>query len=164
MTGRRIVLLGCAGCGKTTLARRLGAGIGAPVIVLDDVWRAHGGNLEAFRAAMRQAHAGEAWISDGNFALASFDIRLPRADLLVWLDRPRWICAARAIGRVFRPGEAHELKDLVRVLAFIRRFDRVNRPRIEAEIVRHGPHLTRLRLDDERQARAFLSAQAPTSG
>jgi hypothetical protein len=33
---------------------------------------------------MTAAHAADAWLSDGNYALATFDIRLPRADLIVW--------------------------------------------------------------------------------
>jgi len=92
---RRIVLLGCAGAGKTTLARRLGERSGMPVVCLDAIWRPDWGpnDVERFRALLVEAHAGDAWISDGNFALATFDIRLPRADLIVWLDRPRLRCA-----------------------------------------------------------------------
>src|ERR1700689_785082 len=92
----RIVLLGCAGSGKSTLARRWRAATGAPAIILDDIWRPDG-DVTEFRATMARLHAGEAWISDGNFAAATFDIRLPRATLIIWLERPRWFCAWRAM-------------------------------------------------------------------
>lgn len=68
---------------------------------------------------MKQAHTGEEWISDGNFALASFDIRLPRATLVIWIERSKLYCAMRAITRVFKRGEPHRIGKLAEVLAFI---------------------------------------------
>ena len=87
----RIVILGCAGSGKTTLARQLGERTGAPVICLDEIWQSYRKekDLPAFRAVLKQAHAEDQWISDGNFALATFDIRLPRATLVIWLERSK---------------------------------------------------------------------------
>jgi adenylate kinase family enzyme len=156
---RRIVLLGCAGAGKTTLARRLGERSGVPVVCLDAIWRPDWGreDVPRFRAIMVEAHAGDAWISDGNFAQATFDIRLPRADLIVWLDRPRPVCAWRAITRVVQPGEAHQRGDLGKVLRFIQGFDRINRPRIEAMRTEHGPDVPVVRLRNDQQIAAFLS-------
>ena len=155
---QRIVVLGCAGTGKTTFARALAEAIGAPAVILDDIWRPEWGadDLETFRKLLRETHAGDRWVSDGNFALATFGLRLPRADLVVWLDRPRWLCLWRASIRVFRSGEPHRLKDLRKVWAFIWSFDRINRPRIEAQLVAHGPAAPRIYLTDKRQTRAFL--------
>ena len=156
---RRVVLLGCAGTGKTTLARRWGERTGAAVICLDAIWRPDWGpaDVEQFRALLVQAHAGDAWISDGNFALATFDIRLPRADLVVWLDRPRLVSAWRVIARVFQPGETHAPRDLGKVLRFIWGFERINRPRIEAARLEHGPDVPVVRLRNDRDIAAFLS-------
>ncbi|MGH7925255.1 MAG: AAA family ATPase [Candidatus Binatus sp.] len=148
----RIVVLGCAGSGKTTLAQRLGEATGAPVICLDAIWQPHWGkdDVPKFRTLMKKAHAGDNWISDGNYALATFDIRLPRATQVVWLDRPRLFCAWRSIARVFRPGEMHRIRDLTKVLRFIRNFDRVNRPLIEAQRIAHGPDVPVRRLTSNR--------------
>jgi adenylate kinase family enzyme len=156
----RIVILGCAGAGKTYLARRLGERADAPVICLDDIWQSHWQerDVPAFRALLEKAHAGDAWISDGNFAIATFDIRLPRATLVIWLEPSRLSCAWRAITRVFKRGEVHRIGDLIEVLAFIWRFDRVNRPRIEALRVAHGPGVAVRRLHGNRDVAAFLSA------
>jgi len=155
----RIVILGCAGSGKSTLARQLGQRTGAPVICLDAMWRAHlkEKDVPAFRALIKEAHAGDEWISDGNFALATFDIRLPRATLVIWLERPRVYCAWRAITRVFKRGEAHRIGKLAEVMAFIWKFDRVNRPRIEAARVSLGPDVPVRRLSNSREIAAFLS-------
>ena len=154
------MLLGCAGAGKTTLARRLGEVTGAPVICLDSIWQPGWGPNEVgqFREILTPTHAADAWISDGNFALATFDIRLPRADLVVWLDRPRLHCAWRAITRTFRRGEAHRPSDLLKVMRFIWGFDRINRPRIEAARLRYGAQVPVIHLHGDQDIRAFLLA------
>ncbi|MGA8491383.1 MAG: hypothetical protein WB711_13230 [Terriglobales bacterium] len=158
----RIVILGCAGSGKTTLARQLGERTGAPVICLDATWQPDWNekDVPAFRALMEKAHASDEWISDGNFAVASFDIRLPRATLVIWLERSKLSCAWRAITRVLRSGEAHQIGKLPEVLAFIWRFERVNRPRIEALRVSHGPMVPVLSLTSSREIADFLSSCA----
>ena len=159
---RRIVLLGCAGAGKTTLARRLGERTGAAVICLDAIWRPDwtSDDVGRFRALMTEAHAGDAWISDGNFALATFDIRLPRADLIVWLDRPRLFSGRRAIARVFRRGEAPRPGGLGDALRFIWGFARINRPRIEAARREHGADVPVVHLRNDREIEAFVSGFA----
>jgi adenylate kinase family enzyme len=156
----RIVVLGCAGSGKTTLARRLGERIGAPVISLDAIWQPQWttDDVANFRILMKQAHAGETWISDGNFAVATFDIRLSRATLVVWLDRPKLFCAWRAVMRVFQPGQEHRIGGLAKVLRFIWNFDRINRPLIEAQRIAHGPTVPVCRLSSNREIGAFLSS------
>ena len=159
---KRIVVLGCAGSGKTTFSRRLGEVLCAPVICLDDLWNSDraGASLPRFRQVLETMHAGDAWVSDGNFAQATFDLRLPRADLIVWLERPRPLCLWRAAGRVFRKGEAHQLRDLPKVLRFIWNFDRLNRPKIEAARQAFGASVPVMRLTNETETEAFLQARA----
>jgi len=154
----RIVLLGPAGSGKTTLARQLGERAKLPVICLDDIWRPEWtkDDVPGFRALMREAHAGERWVSDGNFAAATFDIRLPRATLIVWLERPRWLCALRAMGRVVRQDNDHRIGGLVKVLRFIANFERVNRPLIETLRIEHGSNVPITRLKSNREVNAFV--------
>ncbi|MGA9510476.1 MAG: hypothetical protein WBV55_17790 [Candidatus Sulfotelmatobacter sp.] len=154
----RIVILGCAGSGKTTFARQLGERTGVPVICLDDLWQPHWDdkNVPVFRRLVEKAHAGDEWISDGNFALATFDIRLPRATMVIWLERSKLFCMWSAMTRVFKRGEAHRIGKLAKVLKFIWNFDRVNRPRIEAARASHGPDVPVLRLRTSREIAAFL--------
>jgi adenylate kinase family enzyme len=123
----RIVILGCAGAGKTTLAQELGKRTGVPVISLDAIWQPHWRekDVPAFRTLVEKTHADDQWISDGSFARATFDLRLPRATLVVWLERSKLFCAWRAITRVFRVGESHRISKLGAVLAFIWKFERV---------------------------------------
>lgn len=153
----RIILLGCAGAGKTTLARRLAAVTGAPLIDLDEIWRSRTQETSEFRETLAALHAGEAWISDGNFAAVTFDLRLPRADRVVWLERPRLVCAWRAVARVFRTGEPHQRGDLLTVLRFIWGFNRRNRPRIEAARAQYGAEIPVVRLRSDREVADFVA-------
>jgi hypothetical protein len=134
--------------------------MGAPVICLDDIWQPHWDekDVPTFRTLMEKTHAGDAWISDGNFAVATFDIRLPRATLVIWLERSKLYCAWRAMTRVFKCGEAHRIGKLPEVLAFIRNFDRVNRPRIEALRVSHRRDVPVRKLTSSREIADFLSS------
>jgi adenylate kinase family enzyme len=162
----RIVILGCAGSGKTTLAHRLGERTGAPVICLDEIWQPHWDekDLPAFRGLLVQAHAGDCWISDGNFAQATFDIRLPRATLIIWLERSRQFCIWHAMTRVFPPVADHRAAHLGKVLRFIWNFDRINRPRIEALRMCHAPNLPVRRIAADRELTDFLSQYENQAG
>ena len=89
---RRIAILGGGGAGKSTLARRLGAALGLPVIHLDRIvfgpgWSRNPPDAVRDRLA---ASLGDAWVVDGTYAEAS-RITLPRADLILWLDQPAWL-------------------------------------------------------------------------
>lgn len=117
-------------------------------------------NVPEFRAIVARVHSVDSWVSDGNFAAVSFDLRLPRADLIVWIDRMRLICAWRATCRAFRRTESYKLRDLPKVLHFIRHFDRVNVPRIEAARTAHGSEVPVVHLAGERNIEAFLERYA----
>jgi adenylate kinase family enzyme len=102
--GRRVVVTGMAGAGKSTFSRALSARTGLPVVVLDrHFWQP--GWTEPTEADWREIQqkllAGDDWIADGNYH-ATLDLRLERADTVVFLDMPWWICAWRALVRGVR--------------------------------------------------------------
>src|SRR5262245_1123605 len=102
--GRRVVVTGMAGAGKSTFSRALSARTGLPVIHLDiHFWRP--GWVEPpedeWRETQRGLLARGEWIVDGNYE-ATLDLRLERADTVVFLDTPWWLCAWRAVGRGIR--------------------------------------------------------------
>lgn len=78
------------------------------------------------------------------------DLRLPRAELLIWIERPRLACIVRVLQRAIRshfradedlaPGckERFDSRLLDR-LRYTARFDRVNRPKIESARLQYGP-------------------------
>jgi adenylate kinase family enzyme len=90
---RRIAVFGCAGSGKTTLARALGERLGLPVIHVDSVyWRGRDGRFGAEWPGIHgELIAGDAWIIDGMKPGVLGD-RLERADMAIFLDVPRRTC------------------------------------------------------------------------
>jgi adenylate kinase family enzyme len=109
--GRRVIVTGLAGSGKSTLSLALAAKTGLPVIHLDlHFWKP--GWVAPSETEWREKQcgvlAGNAWIADGNYP-ETLDLRLERADTVVFLDLPWWLCAGRAFLRGFRmPGELPE--------------------------------------------------------
>ena len=134
------MILGSAGTGKTTLAAKLHTISDARLISLDSIWQPEWTekDVPAFKELLAEAHRPETWISEGNFALATFDLRLPQATQIVWLEQPVITSLWRSTRRVLRRGEPHRIKGLLKVYKFIWNFDRINRPRILSVIDQLG--------------------------
>lgn len=102
--GRRVIVTGLAGAGKSTFSRALSAKIGLPVIHLDvHFWKP--GWVEPsedeWREEQRSLLRSDEWIADGNYH-ATLDLRLERGDTVIFLDTPWWVCAGRAFVRGIR--------------------------------------------------------------
>jgi adenylate kinase family enzyme len=101
---QRVLVIGPCGAGKSTAALELGRRLGLPVYHLDRLhWRE--GWVESSReelvAALAPIMAGERWLIDGNYG-GTMAGRLERADTVVYLDYPTWLCLWRALRRVWR--------------------------------------------------------------
>jgi adenylate kinase family enzyme len=111
--GRRVVFTGMAGAGKSTFARQLSAKTGLPVIHLDlHFWKPGWvqPSVKEWRDVQSKLLAGEEWIADGNYH-ETLDLRLERADSVVFLDTQWRVCAARAFVRGLRRPEGYQLPD-----------------------------------------------------
>jgi adenylate kinase family enzyme len=169
---KRIVILGCAGAGKSTLATRISRRIGAPAVHLDALFYRRGWTLAPRHDALGEldaALARDSWILDGNF-LSAGEERFRRAQHVVFLDRSRATCFWRVLRRrllaVFGrtrtdlPEGCVEVLD-IKLLKWIWRYPRIERPlvfellgRFENEVTVHH-----LRSDDD--VDRFLTALAP---
>lgn len=166
---QRVVVIGSSGAGKSTFARRLGAATGLPVTHIDQLFWQRGWvqtpkslYLERLAAVV----AGERWIIEGVNA-STLDLRLPRTDLLIWLERSRFACLWRVARRVLAsrgrvrpdmaPGCPEQLPDL-EFLTYIWTFDTRIAPRIEAAIDRHGMRERTVRLTSDAAAEAWLAS------
>lgn len=170
--GRRVVVTGLPGSGKSTFAVALATKTGLPVIHLDlSYWKPGwiAPSETEWREKQREVLAGDAWIADGNYH-ETLDLRLERADTVVMLDMAWWLCSGRALQRGFRaPGELPEgcdysawmrLRDEWR-LAF--RIWRKDRPQPEREldiISRQGKHLVVRVLTSKRAVNDLLAGYA----
>ena len=99
--GTRLVVVGTAGSGKTTMAARLARTLGVPHVELDAFQ--HGPNWEqATEAQLREraadATTGDGWVVDGNYS-AVRDVVWPRATAIVWLDYHRGVVMRRVLWR-----------------------------------------------------------------
>ena len=175
---RRVVILGCSGAGKSTFARALGAKLGAPVVHLDMLFWRPGWvepEPEAFRSVVAAAVAGDAWVTDGNFASRTFDLRLPRADTIIFIDQPRWLCVFRIIWRWLtwrgrtRPDLAEGCYENLDWDFFLWtwNFERQSKPRILREAASYGTPVTILRGDRDmtnflQRAAGLASATIPS--
>ncbi len=101
---KRVLLIGCGGAGKSTLARRMGEALSLPVIHLDThFWRSGWvePTYEEWVEQLRGLLQRDRWVMDGNFG-RTLQMRLEAADTVVFLDTPRWRCIVRVIRRVLR--------------------------------------------------------------
>lgn len=164
---RRILVIGNSGGGKSTLARRLGAKLGLPVVHLDVIfWKAHWveSDRTEFRARTAEALVGPDWVCDGNFT-SSYDQRMPLADTIVWIDQPTLLCLGRAMWRViaYRHGGRPDMAEGCQEnfdLAFygwIIGYNRTVRPKLEAALAEHGAHAAVHRLRSDREIADFLA-------
>lgn len=172
---QRIVILGCAGSGKSTLARRLGEKLSAPVVHLDALYWRPGwveSDLASFRARVAQALDTDRWVCDGGYS-RTYDLRFPFADTVIWLERPRWLCLWRVIGRSvsqlgrtrpdMAPGCPERLPQL-KFLLFVWNWNRLTRPKIEAGLARYAPQTPVTVLNSDAAVEAFLqSLSSPSS-
>lgn len=164
---RRIIIVGCQGSGKTSLALRLGRKLGLPVVHLDVLyWRPgwQASDKTSFRARVVDAIADECWVVDGSFAGLAFDLTLARANTLVVIDRPRWLCQWRIAWRsVFDrdrmradlPEGCPEQFDW-NLMREAWRYNIERRPVIEAERMKYGADVRVVRLGRDRDIEAFL--------
>jgi adenylate kinase family enzyme len=165
---RRVVILGNSGSGKSRLARRLGRALDLPIVHLDPLYYdprwAHG-DPAAFRQRVGEALAGDAWIVDGGFLSLVGDLTLPRAELIVWLQHPRWLALMRALWRcldptgAFRPDLPAGCRDAPSrdMLADIWNYDRRTLPEIERGLAQLAPAVSVRRLAGDRAVEAFLT-------
>ena len=98
----RVLIIGCGGAGKSTLARQLGEKTGLPVVHLDRLfWKP--GWVETpkaeFDTILRQEMVKPRWIMDGNFH-RTLSKRIQHCDTVIYLDFNRFTCLMGVIKRI----------------------------------------------------------------
>ena len=101
---KRIAIIGSGGSGKSTLARKLGELLNIEVFHLDALfWKPGwvGASREEQIAVQGKLVENECWIFDGNYG-GTMDIRLDKAETVIFLDFSRTLCVYRVIKRRFQ--------------------------------------------------------------
>lgn len=161
---RRVIIIGSAGAGKSTLALRLGPLLGLPVIHLDrEHWRP--GWVETpkpeWRARVEALTRRPTWVIEGNYS-GTLDVRVAACDTVVFLDYPRLLCLWGIVRRVLfrgpRPDMAPgcpERVDLEFAL-WVWRYPRRTRPKV-LELLAQHPGRTIVHLRSRAETEAFLA-------
>jgi len=109
--GRRIVVVGDSGSGKSTVAAELCQKLGIKLVELDALhWEAGwiAAEIDVFRRRVQEAVMEEEWVLVGNYRTQQSDISWPRSQSIVWLDLPLRTTIPRLLARSFarwRSGE-----------------------------------------------------------
>lgn len=92
--GRKILVIGCPGSGKSTLSRELRDITGLPLFPLDNIWwkpdRSHL-SREEFDQKLDAILRTDRWIIDGNYS-RTFETRFRACDTVIFLDYPFEVC------------------------------------------------------------------------
>jgi adenylate kinase family enzyme len=139
----KIAIIGCPGSGKSTLALKLHKLLHIPLFHIDQYFWKPGWqrpDREEFRKIHNQLSDGPEWIIEG-MATRHFDYRLAKADVIIFLDIPLYICLYRIFkrallnfGKVFfssAPGCKERIPDR-EFLTYVWNFNRKQKPEVKA--------------------------------
>ncbi|MEM1321240.1 MAG: hypothetical protein AAGG75_13375 [Bacteroidota bacterium] len=98
---KRVLVIGCSGSGKSTFATELARRTGLELIHLDQhYWKPHW--IEPSKAEWtsisHQLTQKDHWVMDGNYG-STMDQRIERADTVIYLNMPTWLCLYRILKR-----------------------------------------------------------------
>lgn len=98
----RIMIIGCGGAGKSTLARQLGEKLNIPVVHLDKLFWKPGwveSTKEEIDGKIFRELEKDCWIIDGNYT-RTMSRRLERCDTVIYLDFSRTACLMGVAKRI----------------------------------------------------------------
>jgi adenylate kinase family enzyme len=163
----RMIVIGCSGSGKSTLAQKAAALLDLPYISIDrDVLWLPGWILRE-RAEQRRLTeeliARDRWIMDGTGS-STLSLRLPRTELIIWPDLPRFACVAGILRRwvtnlgrtrpEMTPGCPEKID--LEFLRYVWTWNREVRPRVMAGIQNHASGKPVVMLKSHREMDEFL--------
>ena len=161
----RILIIGCGGAGKSTLARQLGEKLDLPVVHLDKLFWKPGWVEECqeeFDRKLALVLEKEKWIIDGNFN-RTMPQRLAKCDTIIYLDFSRWSCLMGVAKRVLttygtvRPdmGEGCPERFDLEFLKWVWNYNKDKRQR-NYQLLEETAHAEKIVLKNRRMVNQFL--------
>ena len=99
---KKVIIIGCPGSGKTTLAEKLNKCTGLPLFYLDAIWHKPDKThipREDFDERVSQIFSMPEWIIDGNYN-RTIETRLQQCDTVFLFDLPTTVCLQGATERL----------------------------------------------------------------
>ncbi len=162
---KRVIIIGCGGAGKSTLARKLGELTGIPVVHLDRLFWKPGWeerSPEEFDPMVQTELEKEAWIMDGNFN-RTLPLRMKYCDTVIYLDFSKVACLLGVLKRVVmtygkvRPDMGEGCPERLDV-AFLKWVWNYNKNKRESNyrLLNEATHAETIVLKNRRSVRRFL--------
>jgi adenylate kinase family enzyme len=98
---KKVLVIGSCGAGKSTFAKKLSKFTGINLMHLDqEYWRPNWVRTDSnvFKEKVKALLKKDEWIMDGNYC-NTMDIRIAKADTIIFLDFSRWVCLFRVLKR-----------------------------------------------------------------
>lgn len=164
---QRILIIGCGGAGKSTLARQLGEKLNIPVVHLDKLFWKPGwveSSKEEIDEKIFEAMAKAQWIMDGNYN-RTLPQRIEHCDTVIYLDFSRLACLLGVCKRVLttygtvRPdmGEGCPERFDLEFLKWVWNYNRNKRER-NYRLLNEAEGKTTIVLKNRRMVRRFLDS------
>lgn len=161
----RILIIGCGGAGKSTLARQLGEKLTLPVVHLDKLFWKPGWveeTQEEFDRKLALELKKPAWIMDGNFN-RTMPQRLEKCDTIIYLDFSRLACLLGVFKRILttygtvRPdmGEGCPERFDIEFLKWVWNYNKDKRQR-NYQLLQQAAHAEKIVLKNRRMVKHFL--------
>lgn len=161
----RILVIGCGGAGKSTLARQLGEKLNLPVVHLDRLYWKPGWvqeSREEFDRKLAQELGKATWILDGNFN-RTMPQRMAKCDTVIYLDFPRLTCLLGVMKRILttygtvRPdmGEGCPERFDLEFLQWVWNYNKNNREKIY-QLLDEATHAQKIILKNRYAVKQFL--------
>ena len=166
---KRVIIIGCGGAGKSTLARKLGDLTGIPVIHLDKLFWKPGWverTPEEFDPIIQAEIEKDGWIMDGNFN-RTMPQRVRHCDTVIYLDFSRIACLLGVVKRVLttyrtvRPdmGEGCPERVDLEFLKWVWNYNK-NKRESNYRLLNETAHAETIVLKNRRSVRRFLKTLA----
>jgi len=161
MQGKKIIVIGCPGSGKSTFSKKLQKKLDLPLIHLDMLyWNADRTTVsrEEFFRRLHSVLESEEWIIDGNY-ISSLELRLGHCDTVFFLDYPLELCLE---GIRSRRGKSRddmpwvEIEEDKEFISFVENFGKEQRGKIE-KLLDEYSYVNSIRFYSRDEAQDFLN-------
>ncbi len=165
---KRVLVIGCGGSGKSTFSIALSRLTGLPVFHLDQYfWKPNWveASREEWFGACRELIKADNWILDGNYG-STMEMRMERADTIIFLSMPTWLCVFRIIKRRIqyhgrtRPSITDNCPDRItwEFLHYVMRYRITRRPKILKLMAEQASQKTTVVLNTPKEVRQYLES------